>query len=189
MTAHDLRQIGIWAAVTAIVVAGIFGGHTAYSVGPDQRGPEVTVNGCRISATAAAAAQPYKVLLTVKAENPTPQKQHLNLDLSLIRRQFTGDPTSRVPRPNDYKTTQESTRKLTFDVPAGGKAEKKVEMVIQARRQTPPPPPASEDVRVLNEGALSSPPSYLVRVGPDEQDTIAYFSATITWPKSSTIAK
>lgn len=171
---RGLREIVVWAALTAVVVGGLLTGGAAVSnlraVQPAK--PFANVGGCKITADARAVWLPNNVSLVMRAENPSSGVKRFDVVMSLVRRDFTGNPMSRVMRPDDYKETVERT--LTVHLaPAGkGTAVKTVVMPIDAR-------PAAKKSEI---GGMV--PSYEVRVGSGKQVAIASFSANLAWPKS-----
>ncbi|MHB1456615.1 MAG: hypothetical protein ACYC0V_06845 [Armatimonadota bacterium] len=124
MTAKELKEIGIYAAVTMIFTVGLFTAQSAISTESNNRNaPRMVINGMTASTVVLPGKRPGTVEVKLNVTNPEKKNRNVNLNLNLVRIDFAGNPLSRVPTPSDQKRTVESVRRIHGTIKGGGTTE------------------------------------------------------------------
>lgn len=129
----DCREIARWTVVTAVAVmclGGVRMATCALDTAAPMALPKVTVAGCELTASVEQVEGTDNLRVTIQANNTTAQEQSLDADVTLVRREFTGNPMSRTMSPNDYKETLESVVHIDERVPASGTNEFQVVLAM-----------------------------------------------------------
>ncbi len=186
MSKQDVTEILKWTGLTAVLVVGLFWSQAADSADPaGPPRPMIAVGDLKISAEARPARDPYRVALSITIENPTATPKRLDLPLSLIRQEFTGNPLARTIGPMDTKNTVERRETFHFSVPASKTTVRTVVLPIQAR-------PTATTARIATVAPLdlpappsmpTIPPTYTVSIDGVKQGDLADFPAGLVWPR------
>lgn len=121
MTRKDLKEIGMWAAATAVVAVGLAACRTAVSDDVEKKptGPSAVVRGLHVSAAATADAKTQTLNLDVTVANPTDKALTLGGRISVVRQEFYGNPMSRAVTPSDIKSVPIASHHIDGTFAAG----------------------------------------------------------------------
>lgn len=179
MTSKEMKEIGIYAAATMVLTIGLFSARAAVS--RDEQLPtlpKVVVQGMDAYTAVQPGRQPDTVTVTLRIANPVAEARRIDLNLNLVRVDFTGNPMSRVVMPSDRKSTIERSRRVRGKIRGHATADYRWTWKIDAARPEP--------------GKLSNVPSYLINWqgeapvdGKASTVTLAGFPASTGWAKTS----
>jgi len=180
MSIRDFREIAQWALVTAVLVVCLAAGGTAVceDVGvAAASAPKVSLGGFDLSGVVVSADMPSdKIRVAVSATNPTAKLKPLDLDVTLVRQEFGGDPLSRVAIPNDFKPTIISTKRLQRAIAPSATAVTNVVFSLTTVPDPVKPAPESSPAIFILKGSAAS---YVVKVSHEGKELdLIHFSAS-----------
>ncbi len=118
MKLRDLKEAFVWMAVTSVLGVGILGAIVADSAGPSVNnipsGPTVTMDGCKVTTSMDLTQDRDAANVVVTVQNPTSVTKQIDVPIQLVRVEFSGNPMSRSPRPDDYRETTVNTTMQRF---------------------------------------------------------------------------
>lgn len=179
MTTKELKEIGLYAAVTMVLTVGFFS--TKAAISQDARlpsSPKVFIEGMEASAVVQPDKQSDTVIVKLNISNPTIAAKKIDWNLNLVRIDFTGNPMSRVITPSDQKRTIESAHRIRCKIKANASTDTTWTWKIQSSQSAP-------------SNKLVSIPSYAVEwqgehydIGKESSVTIIRFPASLAWAKN-----
>jgi hypothetical protein len=136
MKVRDLKEIGVTALATALVVTGAFMVRPGISDGPLSQtptfAPYATVGACKITVPSVKPTAGGPIVAVLHVANGASSAQNIQFNAVLVRTTFTGSLVSRVPSMADYKRAAIQTQKIALSVPSASERDLAVSFTLPA---------------------------------------------------------